>query len=305
MSSSSKLKRTLSFIFEMDRRALIISLLAIFSGTFVYLYLRKGRRTSSKSIDPFLICKNFCEQNADPVCRAQCAVQFDEFLGSQHEPNIDLRLENENRDGVEELMNILTGYDKLVDSMESFRNAQYDLDVLKELWPIVQRQAGIDSEFCEKSEHWVSIGFQGSDPYTDLRSMGMLGLHSIVKFKTMFSELFMDALDKLSDNRKFLSFGILAINVCYWQYLLLSNGYLKRVLYGIDDLTNRDHAITVYWRIYALIFKEFLDFWMKCDEACMIRFEEISKKFRNLVLEKRIMAYEFLAEHYATLVLCK
>eukprot|EP00948_MAST-09A_sp_MAST-9A-sp1_P002954 g2954.t1 len=59
-----------------------------------------------------------------------------------------------------------------------------DLNKLNQLWenlmPGVLRRGG------RKSEDWKEIGFQGTDPVTDFRGMGMLGLEQLLFFSSHF-----------------------------------------------------------------------------------------------------------------------
>jgi len=50
--------------------------------------------------------------------------------------------------------------------------------LLEELWKL----AGIDSPFQRTSERWLRLGFQGSEPATDLRGAGVLGVRHLLHF---------------------------------------------------------------------------------------------------------------------------
>ena len=50
-------------------------------------------------------------------------------------------------------------------------------DLLKRLW-----KAGLDGPFERRSQKWQLLGFQGTDPATDLRACKLLGLKTLVTF---------------------------------------------------------------------------------------------------------------------------
>jgi hypothetical protein len=78
----------------------------------------------------------------------------------------------------------ITAYNVLIDKVENLRNKTYsteradDTNLLIEIW---NGLCAPDAEFkvsdrIELGPKWKEIGFQGNDPSTDFRGMGMLGL---------------------------------------------------------------------------------------------------------------------------------
>lgn len=77
----------------------------------------------------------------------------------------------------------LCGYKKLVQEVETLRATPYDADNLQheqkllQLWSLLQ--PGIPL-LTRKTKQWQNIGFQGEDPKTDFRGMGLLGLENLL-----------------------------------------------------------------------------------------------------------------------------
>ncbi|EPZ37025.1 Engulfment/cell motility, ELMO domain-containing protein [Rozella allomycis CSF55] len=55
-------------------------------------------------------------------------------------------------------------------------NAEHE-EMLKLLWDI-----HFSEEYQRIGSHWKSLGFQGKDPATDFRGMGLLGLSQLIFF---------------------------------------------------------------------------------------------------------------------------
>ena len=75
------------------------------------------------------------------------------------------------------------GYKRLVKEVEALRSESFDSENLRheksliELWNLLQPGVPLMSR---KSKEWQNIGFQGDDPKTDFRGMGLLGLENLL-----------------------------------------------------------------------------------------------------------------------------
>uniref|UniRef100_A0A665UTH3 ELMO/CED-12 domain containing 1 n=1 Tax=Echeneis naucrates TaxID=173247 RepID=A0A665UTH3_ECHNA len=79
----------------------------------------------------------------------------------------------------------IVGYRSLVMEVEKLRREPYDCEnteheeMLMKLWKELRPDAPLSGRI---SKQWCEIGFQGSDPKTDFRGMGLLGLHNLLYF---------------------------------------------------------------------------------------------------------------------------
>ncbi|CAJ0942786.1 unnamed protein product, partial [Mesorhabditis belari] len=83
---------------------------------------------------------------------------------------------------------------------------------------------------CDRSGgHWETIGFQGADPSTDLRSAGMLGLLQLHSFVTRsISDEILDIILKLAqDKDQNFPFAVVGINFTALIIERLKNGTLN------------------------------------------------------------------------------
>lgn len=79
----------------------------------------------------------------------------------------------------------IVGYRNLIADVEKLRREPYDSDnpqheeMLLQLWKLLKPNTPLESRI---SKQWCEIGFQGDDPKTDFRGMGLLGLYNLQYF---------------------------------------------------------------------------------------------------------------------------
>lgn len=75
------------------------------------------------------------------------------------------------------------GFKQLLHELEDLRKTAYDSEneeherKLLQLWNLLMPNRALDSRF---SNAWQDLGFQGTDPKTDFRGMGLLGLENLL-----------------------------------------------------------------------------------------------------------------------------
>ncbi|GBM98692.1 ELMO domain-containing protein 1 [Araneus ventricosus] len=84
------------------------------------------------------------------------------------------------------------GYKQLLHDVEVLRKTLYSSDnkehedKLLRLWSLLNPDRPLQNRI---SKQWTDIGFQGDDPKTDFRGMGVLGLDNLLYFATEHSEI--------------------------------------------------------------------------------------------------------------------
>lgn len=74
----------------------------------------------------------------------------------------------------------INAYNKLLNDLDDLRNKKFsftnseDAEKLVEIWESLKGKG--DQLITHISKRWSEIGFQGKDPSTDFRGMGMLGV---------------------------------------------------------------------------------------------------------------------------------
>uniref|UniRef100_A0A914ER53 ELMO domain-containing protein n=1 Tax=Acrobeloides nanus TaxID=290746 RepID=A0A914ER53_9BILA len=176
-------------------------------------------------------------------------------------------------------MRQIKGYQKLCDEVEKHRLVVYDNanpeheKKLMRLWKLMKTDEELKSR---KTNQWQSIGFQGDDPATDFRGMGMLGLDEL---------LFIAKYDMDNCKRLFLishhpvigfPYAICGITITALTRDLLRSGLLKNHFYNaLHGKPNMDNFHQVYCRIFIL----FCEFWEKEHPETIMDFNPIKAKF--------------------------
>jgi hypothetical protein len=125
------------------------------------------------------------------------------------------------------------------------------------------------------SSDWIEIGFQGNDPTTDFRGMGILGLTQLYYFarnRNQSSRLILSVFTQ--DKQRYYPFAIIGINITRFLLDLISETRMHRLLienlghslignldsYAIlpsNDSTCLEFGINIIHDIYCIIFEEF------------------------------------------------
>lgn len=130
--------------------------------------------------------------------------------------------------------------------------------------------------------NWTSIGFQGNDPSTDFRGMGVFGLMQLVFFAEQFPESALSVLSASSHPTKGYPFAITGINLTHLTVKLMTEGILKTHFYNLSSapfLTLQDVN-----RVYVYIFTAFNSFWLKENPLDIMEFRAIREKFTHQLI---------------------
>ncbi|KAJ8410809.1 hypothetical protein AAFF_G00187660 [Aldrovandia affinis] len=210
----------------------------------------------------------------------------------------------------------IVGYRSLLVEVEKLRREPYDCenseheDMLLKLWKTLRPDAPLTGRI---SKQWCEIGFQGSDPKTDFRGMGLLGLQNLLYFaehdKATALQVLHDSLQpgqsKMSkaewEKTKFdkaigYSFAIVGINITDLVYSLLVSGALKTHLYNVaPEMPNLGH----FQQTFCYLMQEFHKFWIEQDPCDIMEFNRIRNKFHKRVLKQLNNPNMALCPHFA------
>ncbi|MBN3313881.1 ELMD1 protein, partial [Atractosteus spatula] len=197
----------------------------------------------------------------------------------------------------------IVGYRSLVAEVEKLRREPYDSenpeheDLLLKLWKCLRPDAALKGRITKQ---WCEIGFQGSDPKTDFRGMGLLGLHNLLYFaehdNTTALQVLHDSLQpkhsKMSEleweKKKFdkaigYSFAIVGINITDLTYSLLVSGALKTHLYNVaPEMPTLAH----FQQTFCYLMQEFHNFWTEEDPSDIMEFNCVRAKFHKRILKQ-------------------
>lgn len=128
------------------------------------------------------------------------------------------------------------------------------------------------------TKQWQIIGFQGEDPKTDFRGMGLLGLENLLFFATEFRTPAQHVLSHSHHPVHGYCFAIVGINLTSLAWVLLRDGSAKSYIYN----TSRSlPSLRLFHQFYSYLFYEFDRFWLESKPKDIMEFSNIKNKFEN------------------------
>nr|CAB3242141.1 ELMO domain-containing protein 2 [Phallusia mammillata] len=181
------------------------------------------------------------------------------------------------------------GYNKLFVEIEALRTEKYDCEneehekLLLKLWSLLQPDEPLT---CRVSKQWGNIGFQGDDPKTDFRGMGILGLLNLVYFAEHYPEHAAKSLLHSMHPKYGYSYAIASINITSMSYELMCSGLLRSHFFNtVQGRPTTEH----YHEAFCYLFYEFDKFWMKSEPENVMEFSRIRGEFMKTIQD--LLAY--------------
>uniref|UniRef100_A0A914GWU0 ELMO domain-containing protein n=1 Tax=Globodera rostochiensis TaxID=31243 RepID=A0A914GWU0_GLORO len=174
----------------------------------------------------------------------------------------------------------IKGYQKLCMKVEERRLESYCSNCPEHEWELLRLWKLLKSEeplTGRRSEQWQEIGFQGDDPATDFRGMGMLGLDQLVFF-AQFDTANCHRVLSLSYHPTIgFPFTVCGITITALCKELLFDNLLKNHFYNALEQPplGMDHFHQVYCRVFIL----FADFWVFVRPSSVMEFNVVKHRF--------------------------
>ncbi|RZF33223.1 hypothetical protein LSTR_LSTR014028 [Laodelphax striatellus] len=173
------------------------------------------------------------------------------------------------------------GYRQLVSEIEHLRTCQYDPTnsdhetKLLKLWDHLMPSVPLESRVTKQ---WQDIGFQGDDPKTDFRGMGILGLENLLFFAEEYPSAATYVLSHSLHPQKGYAFAIVGINLTSMAYHLLKDGTFKTHIYNISKSMP---SIRLFHQLYCYLFYEFDKFWLQAKPKNIMDFTPVRNRFEE------------------------
>ncbi|CEF61854.1 Engulfment/cell motility, ELMO domain-containing protein [Strongyloides ratti] len=174
-----------------------------------------------------------------------------------------VEIDDDIKDKLKFSMKQIKAYHFLICLVESWRAKKYDSEnkeheaKLYELWSLLKKNEKLKSR---KSKQWEDIGFQGTDPATDFRGMGLLGLEQLIYFAKNDLDNCLKILQLSQHPTKGFPFAICSITISFIAKELLINGHLKKHFYN-NNINLENVSIEDFHKTYMSLFKLFSNHW--------------------------------------------
>jgi len=152
------------------------------------------------------------------------------------------------------------------------------------------------------TDEWSEVGFQGKDPSSDFRGMGLLGLIQLTYFSTHRTDAAIEILRESNHERRFFPFAATGINMTNFVMELLSETRCHKMLFdhlelnSLSDLSTASYGpetsndtinggCEVIHSLFCKVYEDFVDLWVKRDPRDIMSFgtlfNEVKQQYRK------------------------
>lgn len=196
---------------------------------------------------------------------------------------------------------------KTYNALETLRNEAFDMfnedhmHILESFWKEMKGCDRVISGLI--STEWTQLGFQGSDPTTDFRSMGMLGLHQLNHFARKKPNVAQLILKEFTEPGRNFPFAVIGINLTRLVMTMFSQRRLHTyIIQRFGNLTvnaslaylegpSNDsdclhYVISLVHDFYCTVYEEFYMVWVIRKPASIMAFTELYNEVEALMYDK-------------------
>eukprot|EP00947_MAST-08B_sp_MAST-8B-sp1_P001756 g1756.t1 len=190
---------------------------------------------------------------------------------------------------LQDCLHQLNGVNAAIEEMLRLKSTAYSSDnaeheaLLEELWTLLMPE---DRRSGRITEEWGTIGFQGTDPATDFRGMGLLGLTQLVMFARFHPVAARQTLQESQHHAFGYPMAITGINLTAWLFDLARKRALDHHFFAAGRRHRggpglRDAAALAFHEIYSQLFPRFSRFYLAAQPEDLMSFQSIFKRWKE------------------------
>jgi ELMO domain-containing protein len=179
------------------------------------------------------------------------------------------------------------GYKRLVSIVEELRVEPYSSEneehekKLMALWHNLMPEVKLEARITKQ---WQEIGFQGDDPATDFRGMGLLGLLNLLYFAREYPGTARHLVSHSQHPKYGYTFAVVGINITHMAWRLLREGHAKSHFYNLLRSGQKGYpSLEQFHQFYCYLFYEFDAFWMEAKPHNLMEFNIVQEKFERSI----------------------
>jgi ELMO domain-containing protein len=143
--------------------------------------------------------------------------------------------------------------------------------MLEQLWTTLKPEQKLSGRI---SADWKQIGFQGTDPATDFRGMGVLGLENLLAFTKRHGDMARMIMEQCAELQSWYSFAVAGINVTGVLVDMIKLRHLD------SYFTQAGCSMAHFQVLYNYAFIQFNDLWTQRNPASIMEFNPLMREFR-------------------------
>lgn len=189
--------------------------------------------------------------------------------------------------GVGRCVEAIYGYKRLATIIEEMRLTPYDSNntthelKLMEIWNNLMPNVKLEARITKQ---WQDIGFQGDDPSTDFRGMGILGLENLLFFTREYTGTARHLLSHSQHPKYGYTLAVVSINISHMAWRLLMNGRAKSHFYNISQIYGYP-SLEQFHQFYCYLLYEFDLFWLHSKPDNLMEFNIVQEKFERVIVK--------------------
>ncbi|PAA55028.1 hypothetical protein BOX15_Mlig027399g1 [Macrostomum lignano] len=174
----------------------------------------------------------------------------------------------------------VASHDRLCRRADAVRRVAFSNDCaeheakLAKLWTALCPGQPLSGRICKQ---WGDIGFQGDDPQTDFRGMGMLGLEQLLFLASRYPSQAAAVLSQSQHPVSGFPFAVAGINIGHLVWRLLAARKFRKHFYNLGS-----YELDDLHRLFCCLFLRFADFWQR-QGASVMEFNSVKAKFKRLI----------------------
>ncbi|KAL9971822.1 hypothetical protein ACROYT_G018032 [Oculina patagonica] len=180
-------------------------------------------------------------------------------------------------------LNQICGYTDLCHDVEKLRKEPYSSDdtihekKLMQLWNLMMPGTLLEERITKQ---WGDLGFQGKDPMTDFRGMGVLALDNLLFFASKHTAAARKVLSQSHHPHFWFSYAIAGINITSLALQFLNKGILRSHFYNCKQ---GRPTVVDFHQVYCYMFFEFSAFWISDEPESVMEFNRVRDKFADKI----------------------
>ncbi|XP_065904616.1 ELMO domain-containing protein 2-like [Dysidea avara] len=182
-------------------------------------------------------------------------------------------------------LQIVVGVAGLVREVELLKKDRYNKDnehhesLLSQLWDHMMPSEKLTSRV---SEQWKDLGFQGTDPATDFRGMGLFGLTCLHHLASCRGDLARQLLSHSRHPTLGYPYAIVGIDLASMIWEMLE----RRVLYAYLYKTAPPISLQCVMELFCEAMREFDSLWQTEKPENILAYPRVREKFLIMIREK-------------------
>lgn len=160
-----------------------------------------------------------------------------------------------------------------------FKQSEH-LHLLQSLWTNLHLNSNdndnLDTPPSIPDERWQELGFQGRNPATDFRGMGLLGLDQLLAFTQIAPKSAHNLWQQSQLGTAWFTFATVGINITALLYSLLISHTADEFFYSQASTD----AFIAFNHAYQVVFEKFGQYWVAEDAKDVMDFSRIFAKLK-------------------------